>query len=322
MSEEYEVNQNGRQIRQSGVRAVLRTGMTGAAGLNLRGVVLNTYVGDTDEDFLSQKGFDRRVAIYCDVITYRRARNAAQTFLLRRVLATTEASGLHDGDVRLPRPSRIDIENPDWNNTNPNVFGMNIGRLDGDHVVVSFLDDDLGQPFISRYLPHPKRDVGADAEDIGVRTMLLEADRNPRLTHHKGVVHGVDADGNVIVDTRKSYAEDEYQAGGELPEPPADGSTGNYTIDLQEGSTLTIRIGDGANLILSMKDGDAMLELGDAAVGVALGPALKSFLDNFLSAEYGAHQHATALGPSGPPLTPATPFDDAIISTKALVPDG
>lgn len=296
------------------VQGAVPTGLPGglrANGLSLRGVVVAVYVYDTP-DVLPNIPDVQANNVYVDVLLYGLRFN-----VLPRVLWTKARSGLHEGDVSLPRAATIDTSGEDFD-----VLKSDPQALDGDHVVVGFLEDDLTQPYVVASLNHPSSDIGNSGRPLGQRMRLTEADGNPRFWKHRGAAFGLDKDGNWLLDTRRAHG-GEYLADGSEPDPTEDGSNGNVILDLPRGSTVTIRINDGAQLTLEDQDGEATLTLGDGAVSVAVADHLQTLYEQ-LKAQFDAHQHLYAFGPTGPAQTAgftAPDWDPNINSDKATIPD-
>lgn len=280
-----------------------------ANGLALRGVVVAVYVYDS-EPLLNQDGLQPN-GVYVDVLLYGR-----HNTVLPRVIWTTGRSGLHEGDVVLPRAASRAVPDLDFD-----VSTSSPQSMDGDHVVVAFLEDDLAQPYIQRCLPHPSSDIGNDARPVGQRLRLAEADGHLRMWKQNGAAFGVGATGDFVVDTRRAHpGQVAYEPDGTEPDPTEDGSNGNVVVDVQRGATVTIRIGDGASVILRDADGDATLTVGDGGVAVAVADHLQALWEQF-KALYDSHTHLYAFGPTAPPSAPATDWDPKINSDKMTLPD-
>ena len=312
-----------RTARGTRVQSAIPTGMgrvLDAGGLTLRGVVTAVYAYDSDQPFNNSGDTGLPLnGIYCDVITYGRHFN-----LIPRCLYVSSRKGMHEGDIDLPRAASLDVTRElDASSSAPS-------NMDGDHVLVGFIENDLSQPYIVGFIPHPSSDIGNSEEELGVRMRLKEADGNPKLTKHRGAYYGIDPAGNYKVDTRKAHS-GVYQADGKEPVPTLNGTNGNFTVDLPAGSTLTVRVANGSTLLIDDKDGDATMTLGsgDRSVAVAqelqtLYESLKSQFDAFNS-QFVAHVHPTAApGPASPPAgaspTQAPAWDPAIVSDKLLIP--
>jgi hypothetical protein len=307
------------------VQSAIPTGVSklmDAGGLTLRGVVVavNTYGSDQTFNNSGDTGLPIN-AVYCDVLTYGRELN-----LITRVLYVTPRKGMHEGEIALPRAATLDTTKElDVSTSNP--FNM-----DGDHVIVGFIENDLSQPYIAGFIPHPASDIGNASEVVGVRTRLKEADGSPRLTKHRGSYHGVDRHGNFVVDTRRAHS-GAYQANGAEPAPALTGVNGNYVFDLPAGSTLTVRVANGATLLVDDKDGNATMTLGNGNRSVAVAQelqtlytSLKSQFDAF-NTQYVGHVHTSAAPGSPTTVTtpPASPItapacEPNIVSDKLLIP--
>ena len=144
-----------------------------AQGLQVRGVVVAVYVYDS-EGLINQPNVQPN-AIYVDVLIYGR-----HNTVIPRVLWTTERSGLHEGEICIPRAATIDTTGNELDLTRAKPQS-----LDGDHVIIGFLEDDLTQPYVVRAVQHPSSDIGNSEKPLGQRMRLLESDGNPRLWKHR-----------------------------------------------------------------------------------------------------------------------------------------
>jgi len=104
----------------------------------------------------------------------------------------------------------------------------------------------------------------------------------------------------------------------------AAGSNESTVVLTSDG--LEIKLGKGAGLKITGKDGNAVTTLGDGGVKAAIADHLETFWTQFKAKldAFDAHVHPTALGPSGPPapLIVCPPYDQAITSNKLKFPDG
>jgi len=323
MSTRWQTQRLGGRLIQAGVpMRATPSAYEKAHGLLMRGVVTATYeVDNPDHPVVNLDPNATPVAIYCDVLCYSSMPNQRWTFL-RRCLVSQPVGGIHRGRIWKPRAATLDVTNNPIDldaNTNP-------ANLDGDHVLVGFLDHNLNTPVIIRGIPHPSNDIGNEEEELGHRMKLKVADGDPDFWKHHGAYFGVDAAGDFVVDTTQAY-DGELEEGGVEPDPTEDGSAGNVLLRLQKGATLTVEV-DGDNFKLELADGDAKLTLGDGAVSAAVAEhlealwnAAKSTLDIWGGAS--GHIHSTGVGPSGPP-SPALSvdaWDPKIVSDKVKFPD-
>lgn len=287
-----------------------------ANGLLLRGVVVATYVTDDGLHPFAEAEDGTPAAVYCDVLcTYKQ-----KPFLIPTVLVSQERTGMHSSRIWKPRAAKLDVTESSMDldkSTNP-------ANIDGDHVLVGFLDDNLNQPVILKALPHPSADIGNEDKDVGLRTRLKLADGDPDLVRHKGSYYGIDTYGNFLIDLTKAYVDDDFQSDGKEPDIAEDGSAGNYQVRLMKGSTLTVIIEEGATLTVEDKEANATMTLGDGAKSAAVSEPLetlygdlKTQLDIFKN-----HTHPTGTGPSGTPTPPVTwpPWDGTIQSDRLKIP--
>lgn len=284
----------------------------GVGGLLMRGVVIATYVIDDPNHPFAEAQDKNPVAVYCDVLTYGR--------MVQRIpnaLVAQDRSGMHSSRIWKPRAARLDVTGGALDLDK----ASNPANLDGDHVLLGFLDDNLNQPVVLRSLPHPSADQGNAEKDVGQRTRLKLVDGDPDLFRHKGVFYGITTEGNFLVDTTGAYGADGYLPDGSEPESAGDGAAGNYWLNLPQGSTLTIQVADGATLNVADKDGNATMTLGDGAQPVALHGPLKALWDQLVAKinAADAHTHVTPAGGSGPPTPPiVAPQWDPTIESQAL----
>lgn len=307
-------------------------------GLLMRGVVTATYeVDNTQHPVLTLDPNVTPVAVYCDVLCYTSMVNQRWQ-MLKQVLVSQPIGGMHRGRVWKPRAAKIDTTESEIDldrATNP-------AFLDGDHVLVGFIDDNPNTPIILRGIPHPSGDVGNTDKPVGQRLNLKVADGDPDFWKHHGSYFGISDSGDFVVDT--CLANDgSIDSKGNEPDAPEDGSVGNQIYRLPKGSKVTVEI-DGDTLKLENADGDAILTLGDGAVHATIYEALEAFWNNTMLPKFvafDAHVHAnpsTYIAPliplPGPPVPvtpvtvpPAPPLGAPTLATnikssKTKIPDG
>ena len=165
-------------------------------GLLVRGVVVATYV--SDDGGHPQEGkedtIDRPLAVYCDVLAYP-SLPGQRLFALRHVLVAQDVDGMHRGRIWKPRAASLNVTG------NPLDQISNPAHLDGDHVLVGFLNNNFDQPVILRSLPHPLMDTGHEERELGKRLRLKSVDGDPDFFKHHGVYYGVDNEGNFVLDS-------------------------------------------------------------------------------------------------------------------------
>ena len=250
-------------------------------------------------------------------------------------MVTRPRAGLHDGDVWIPRPTTMSIAGNPIGDTS----GLNAAELDGDHVIVEFLEGDPSLAVITGCLDHPSADAKRldAATTYGVerlRPVRVDARppgspaqswRAPRGVRHQGGFFGIDADGAFVVDLTRAHL-GELDAQGRPPRRQNDPSSagdnvltedgaggGNIRLRLRTGSTLELEI-DGTTLKLEAQDGDAKLTLGDGAVSLAVAEHLEALYSSLrteftkLVADFNALVVAYNLHLHGPPVPPPDPL--------------
>lgn len=329
-----------------------QTGALRANGLLLRGVVTATYVLDDPEHPYASggslqpgNGEATPVGVYCDVLLFPSI--PGQRWVgIKNVMVLQEAGGgLHGGKIWMPRPARIDLHQGISPTSDP-------AYMDGDHVVVGFLNDSMEMPIILGALPHPVLDLGRQDGDLGVRMGLKLADGNPDLRRHNGVHWGVDGLGNFLVDSRRA-GNGELEEDGREKLFPTDADKGNQTLNLPKESKLqvvlfdmadpenptemarlafqktglTITLEEEAELTVEGKGTTAKITLGDGAVKAAIADHLKTLYNSLKSkldlADVHTHTDPQG-GVTGPPSAPvgAPSWNSAIESSHLLIPNG
>lgn len=331
-----------------------------ANGLLLRGVVMATYVVD-DENHPAQPDNPEQEetkpkGVYCDVLTYSSLPNT-KFGALPAVLVSQPRGGLHDGKVWMPKATTKDITGAPFN---PDV-GTNPANMDGDHVLIGFIDDNLNQPVILRGIHHPNTDYDkyGDNPTKGRKLQLRKVDGDPEYFKHHGSYYGIDDNGNYVLDT--TFANDGTTDDlGNEPTPPIDGkgSVANRLpkdaewalqfLDMtttpgtpitkaefkwKDGS-LESEISDPSGFFQGIVDGslcykfqysgaDAELTLGDGAVAVAVADHLQTLYASLKTYIETAFVN-TVWGPSSTILAAsgsAPPWDPNINSDKLTIPD-
>lgn len=278
----------GGEVKQSGTPAWL-PGRGGAGlrahGLLLSGVVVTTYVQTDDASPFPAGVMDDPVAVYCDVITYSSAEGLYSAFL-RGVLVL--GHGMHHGHVWRPRAASQDVRTGTLN-----ADTMDPRDLDGDHVLISFLEDNLSKPIIVGLLPHPRTGLGnAALPAAGHRMRLKVADGNPELWKHQGTFHGVDNDGNYLLDTTRAHSGKYDVSGNEVPVP--DDAHGNVIVKVNRRAKFRVvgldKDGGAEAFRLELEDGKATVQMGGS-------------LDNAVVLDTDAGKLAVTLGGPGKSLT-------------------
>lgn len=310
-----------------------------AHGLLLRGVVTKVYEYDAPRRVATGLGASS-AAIYCDVLVYS-TRRSARGYFLPECLVSQDCANLHDGDIWKPRPTTMQFDRP----LNPTKL-YNLAELDGDHVVVGFLDGDFSYPIVLRQLPHPstdlRRELPATIDAPGHRKKLRQTDGHVRLWRHHGTFFGVQPDGSFVVDASRGHhgrinadgTEQSYTEGNEAPpitlvrvrpggkvrvevvgnpeNPDAivtndDPNPTPKALELEiSENQVLVRLDGADNLTLTQSGANAELKVGDGSVHVAIGEHLQT-LYNQLKTRLDAFDLAFANHLHGSSFGPTSP---------------
>lgn len=149
-----------------------------ANGLLLRGVVLATHVPGAD---------DKEAGVSCDVWII----DSRYRAKLQRVPVLMRSAGLNDHEVWKPRPATTALAGGQLNIADRTTAPTAAEDMDGDHVLVGFMADDLAQPVILGQLPHPRTKRRPTADDS--EPALYRA-------HFRGHKLSVGEDGSLTLD--------------------------------------------------------------------------------------------------------------------------
>jgi hypothetical protein len=218
----WETTGIGRNVVQAGVYNrpnLAHQDVMDTAGWITRAVVLQTYYPEEDDRITWLK--DNQWNVLCDVRTFGRYSRR-----MSKVPVLQHTQGLHDQDIYIPRPSRIDTSGANLV-TDPaeNQKATAAEKLDGDHVLLGFLDNDPQQPVILPFtLGHPQTDKAA------------VSDGRIRRIRHAGVKIEWSEDGNLLIDATGA-AKEELQADGS--EDSNSGTGGQITLKTTDGTNQT-----------------------------------------------------------------------------------
>lgn len=261
-----------------------------------RAIVINTYV--TSDDASRSK-----FAVECDIILVN------SNLPLSNVPVTQNQHGVNNvHDLWVPRPSTRTVATSmpvslaglgsRGQATLPPSF---YGDLDGDQVLVGYVENDLDYPVILRALPHERTNrlvtgsVSSTGWAEGDASSRGTPSRNEFYTSHYGTEMRINASGDLLFDTVGAFQDVITEANGV--------NTGQVRIRVKNSQRFTVEM-NGTDVLEVFKEGSQVrIDLGAGAVErVILGDAFRSFLNNFFTAIFDTHTHATGTGPSGPPM--------------------
>lgn len=157
---------------------------------------------------------------------------------------------------------------------------VDLDTVDGDRVLLGFVEDDPALPVLLGVLP----------SKASVPWLPRAADGPVRLLRHQGTVIRIDQWGNVEVDTRSAPVSN----AGDALTPP--GPAGRVTVRTADGQEVridsgTVRVAGVAKVIVEAP----VVEIGEGALeALVRGDSFKVF--------WNAHTHPTPVGVSGTPV--------------------
>jgi len=289
-----------------------------------RGVVLFTYATDDGrrKEGPRREGTRRVREVECDVLL-------VQTHVyLQRVPVQQPNHGVNNAEPWIPRPSTRVIGSDGSTSTSRKLnlnrvsragvpeasFPPQLEDLDGDVVLIQFIEGDLDKPMITGAITHEHAKrlvIGGDgwAEGNNGSERGTPHDRE-KYMHHQGTEVRVNRQGDYLIDTVGAHNNIEN-------EDPASGQ-GQIRFRVKNSERLTIEM-DGTDVLEIWKDGSQVrVDFGEGATErLVLGDRFKTFLNNFFSVEYDVHTHSTGMGPTGAPAISASPMGDDVLSDLA-----
>lgn len=271
-----------------------------AAGLLLRGVVVRTWFGD-DAEVLGQIAPPQ---VLCDVLLYRGG-------WLFRVPVAQEGASVTNGSLWVPQACSANLVpgSPLRVESQAGERPVPIDDLDGERVLVGFIDASPTRPVILKALAHPRsarihlREPATPPAQDAAGTWPAAPAGNERFLAHQGTVVRVDHFGNVVVDTSGAGIAND----GETDEAAARDvlDAGRLDINLRSAAALVVRVAGVPLLRLRVRaeDGKVELDLGESA-------SERAVLGDRFAALFDRHRHTTWYGETGP-VSPATSIETA-----------
>lgn len=213
-------------------------------GQLIRGVVLATYVTDDPDHPETPEGTeDNRIptAVYCDVLCYSSI-PGMRYIALQQVMVLQDPGGMHSGRIWKPRAATMDISQAELDVDGPSE----VADMDGDHVLIGFIEGNPNEPVIIGGVPHPSRDLGNEERATGRRLRLKLEDGDPSLAKHHGTFWGVGDNGDWVLDS--TYANDGTLQDGDgvrgHEQPPPDDGKGAQRFRLPRAAEHLVELVD------------------------------------------------------------------------------
>ena len=184
-----------------------------AFGLQVRGVVIAVYETDNPNRRMKlvQSG-----GIVCDVLVYEAENNT----LFREVPIQVQSGGVSEHEIWRPKPASQKlgggalVVSPEGRP----IKATKAEDMDGDHVLISFIGNDLQKPIIVGQIPHPQ-----NLRRASVNSAAFKYQRFIR-----GISMGVTMGGNIEIDASLASSGTTTPTGADVPSA----SAGNITITM------------------------------------------------------------------------------------------
>jgi hypothetical protein len=287
------------RVVKSGIdaRPVSRTRESAViAGYKYRAVVLATYATNASIRTQLNENTTRKYEIECDVLLLK------SSVFYPRVPVVQRDHGVNNANLWLPRPTTRVIDGSALNFTRVSARGtkqtipQNPEELDGDIVVLEFLEGDLEMPIITGAFTHPKTNRLV-IEGSGWSESLQGTERgtphqNEKYIRYRGVELRINDNGDVLIDTVGATKDESNEV------PAATG--GQVRVRVKSTERFTVQMGtvDVLEVWQDPLTQQVHIDLGeDADEAIVRGNKLTTWLL--------AHIHPDAVGGTAPPIDPA-----------------
>lgn len=185
-------------------------------------------------------------------------------------------------------------------------------ELDGDQVLVTFVEGDLDYPVIIGALPHERTNRVIVSATAAVPTEGTPQKRDHYIAHH-GAEQRIDEYGNMWFSTTAAYGTDKIE------EDPANGR-GHVTFKVKDSRNFDVMMGNDV-VFRVWKDGSQLkVDLGEGAgQRLILGDDFRSFLNTFFAQKFDLHTHTASGSTTTAPLAAfvGTLMGDDVLSDLA-----
>jgi len=248
-----------------------------------------------DEDHPSAPTFSDKVpGILCDV----QLTEPGWRGVLRQVPILTRSGGIWDLETWVPRAGSVNVTGGKVSGTEGSYTSMS--DLDGDLVVVDFLDADIHRPIIVGQLPHPRT----------LRAMSTnDGDKYRMARWVSGIKFAVTDTGGVEVDLSDAGA-------GTIDTDGSETNTGDGSIKVTLADGGEVLIEDGANVTVTVDSAKAVevKTSGGTTEKVLQGETLQSDLNTLLTS---LQTLVTAMSAAVSVVSGATAGGEAVTGTDS-----
>lgn len=266
------------------------------AGCPHRGLIMQTYATDAAKRKENRPDTTRVYEVECDVLLTK------SLIFLERVPVAQKEHGVNDADPWIPRPAKRVIGGGSLNFTRVSARGVlqdlppHLGDVDGDQVLVQFMEGDPEKPIITHAISHTKtkrlvvEGTGWEESDEGASRGTPH--QKEKYLRYRGVEVRINDDGDVLLDTVGATGDEENET------PATTG--GQVRVRVKSTEKFTIQMGDTDVLEVwqNPTTGQVHVDLGeDASEAIVRGDKLTTWIL--------AHMHPDATGGTAPPVDPS-----------------
>lgn len=212
-----------------------------------RGVVVAVHFADAvDGDGPAEEAYQHPRAVTCDVITW----TGHGSGFLWNVPVMQRGSSVGNASLWVPRaPTRTLDGSPLTFEGDETAAPVDPENIDGEWVIIDFLEGDLRAPIIIGSYQHPRSRRPQNGATPGQLRDSTADGRGPELPDgierflaHQGAILRVDRAGNVVIDTTRATEDD---SGETQP-----GQAGNVDLDLPDGALFVVRFAGGRQIVM------------------------------------------------------------------------
>jgi hypothetical protein len=291
------------------------SGRTLLSGMLCRAIVLRTYATDAPERTQATPDTTRKYEVECDILM------AKTCVFYPRVPVMQRGHGVNDADVWIPKGTTHVIGGGELNLSRVSRRGTlqslppNIEELNGDQVIVQFMEGDPEMPIITGSLTHAKTNRLVK-EGSGWSESQQGAERgtpyqDEKYFRYRGVEVRVNDAGDVLIDTVGATNEEVTEA------PTLTG--GQVRVRVKPTEKFTVQIGTTDVLEVWQDLSGVHVDIGEGATEhLMLGDAFLTWLTTVLPPWILAHTHLFPASPPNNPTGPAVPVSSFPTPTDIL----
>jgi hypothetical protein len=259
--------------------------------------------------------------VLCDVIL------VASQISLQRV-QVEQRLGVNHAQLWIPRPTTrristgdgVQLQRRSTRGTVEAVEPTPFDDMDGDVVLVDFIEGDLDFPIIRGAMEHEQtlRSVieGSGWQESEGGSERGTAHKDESYRRWAGVEERINAAGDYLLDT--VGATDDLRE-----EDPSSGDGGQIRFRLKDSKRFTVEM-DGEDVLEVFVDGgQARIDLGEAATQrLVLGDDFRTFLNDWLSNIFEGHMHLAGTNLTAPSGGGAVTGQTGTVAPTTIPPDG